>query len=430
MTCINQMKQNHSGLMAKEKFTSFREVPNTGVIYVMSEAQKRGFAYGNQDWCNLGQGAPETACIDAQPKRLESIAIDEHSSEYSNVAGHWELREAVANLYNTRFRRGMKSQYSAENVAISSGGRQGLTRIAASMGNINLGHFLPDYTAYEELLDLFRSFVPIPIVLDPNEGFLLTADRVGDEIVGKGLGAIILSNPANPTGRNVRGETLQQICYYGHKYQCALIFDEFYSHYQLGREDFSLSSAAMYIEEIEKTPVLVVDGLTKNWRYPGLRISWTLGPKEIIQKISSSGSFLDGGAPHPVQKAIVPLLDVEHANQEARSIQAAFNYKRDFMIKRLNEMGISMPYAPEGGFYFFPSLVKLPESINNGRKLFEKLLEQKVISVPGSFFDVDPGHRREHIPSRLEHYIRLSFGPPMRELELGLQRLQSVIDQA
>ena len=32
----------------------------------------------------------------------------------------------------------------------------------AALGPINLGHFLPDYTAYEELLDLFRLFNPIP----------------------------------------------------------------------------------------------------------------------------------------------------------------------------------------------------------------------------------------------------------------------------
>ena len=29
---------------------------------------------------------------------------------------------------------------------------------------MNLGHFLPDYTAYEELLDIFKAFTAIPIL--------------------------------------------------------------------------------------------------------------------------------------------------------------------------------------------------------------------------------------------------------------------------
>jgi hypothetical protein len=40
-------------------------------------------------------------------------------------------------------------------------------RACAAIAPIHLGHFLPDYTAYEELLDVFRRFLPIPILLDP-----------------------------------------------------------------------------------------------------------------------------------------------------------------------------------------------------------------------------------------------------------------------
>ena len=45
-----------------------------------------------------------------------------------------------------------------------------MTRTAAALGSINLGHFLPDYTAYEELLEIFRGFAPIPILLERERG--------------------------------------------------------------------------------------------------------------------------------------------------------------------------------------------------------------------------------------------------------------------
>jgi aspartate/methionine/tyrosine aminotransferase len=94
---------------------------------------------------------------------VQEVSVRVDDQEYAPVPGLWELREAVASLYNRLFRRGMPSQYSAENVSICGGGRASLTRAAASLGHVNLGHFLPDYTAYEELLDVFKAFTAIPI---------------------------------------------------------------------------------------------------------------------------------------------------------------------------------------------------------------------------------------------------------------------------
>lgn len=46
------------------------------------------------------------------------------------------LREAVANLYNTSYRQGKASQYTYENVCIVPGGRAGLSRVAAVIGDV------------------------------------------------------------------------------------------------------------------------------------------------------------------------------------------------------------------------------------------------------------------------------------------------------
>ncbi|MFL5415081.1 MAG: pyridoxal phosphate-dependent aminotransferase, partial [Myxococcales bacterium] len=145
---------------------AFRTVPRTGVIYVTAEAYKRGFRSRDPTWVNLGQGQPETGELPGAPPRVLKVPVDLADQDYAPVAGIWELRESVAALYNRLYRRGMPSQYTAENVSISGGGRAALTRAAASLGHINLGHFLPDYTAYEELLDIFRAFTAIPILLE------------------------------------------------------------------------------------------------------------------------------------------------------------------------------------------------------------------------------------------------------------------------
>lgn len=411
----------------------FRPVPRTGVIFVMAEAANAGFHYGHPHWANLGQGAPETGPLDGAPERVERFTLEEATHEYTSVGGLPALREAVAALYNARYRRGMPTQYTAENVAISGGGRVALTRVAAAVGNAHLGHLLPDYTAYEELLDIFRAFVPIPIVLDRSEGFTLPVDRLRKEILGKGLGALLLSNPCNPTGAAIRGGALRAWVDVCRKLECSLIIDEFYSHYLYGdvaRADGPSLSAARYVEDVNRDPVLLIDGLSKNWRYPGWRLSWTVGPRQIIERVTSAGSFLDGGASHPVQRAALPLINQDVADREAAAIQATFGRKRELVLERVRGMGMTLAAPPSGSFYAFVCLDDLPEPLRDGMTFFRAALEQRVIVVPGAFFDVNPGQRRGHLPSRLKSFVRLSFGPSIDSVTLGLDRLDALIRSA
>jgi aspartate/methionine/tyrosine aminotransferase len=403
----------------------FRAVPFTGVIYVMAEAARRGYRYGHPDWCNLGQGQPETGPLPGGPPRVEHVAIDVDDQEYAPVPGIWELREAVAALYNSLYRRGMKSQYKADNVCICGGGRSSLTRAVAALGEVNLGHFLPDYTAYEELLDIFKLFTSIPIPLDPASGYRFSADDLRREILGKGLSAVLLSNPNNPTGRTVQGEELQRWVATARDLQCTLLLDEFYSHYVwTGPEDqWSMVSAAQHVEDVNRDPVVLFDGLTKNWRYPGWRCTWVVGPKQVIEAVASTGSFLDGGGSKPLQRAALPLLEPALVLQETAAIQKAFRRKRKLMLKGLRAAGIKVDAGPEATFYCWGDLSGLPEPLSDGMQFLKAALEEKVICVPGEFFDVNPGKRRAGRPSRFRQYARFSFGPDEETVKTGVERI-------
>lgn len=92
------------------------------------------------------------------------------------------LREAVANLYNHTYRQGKNSQYTYENVCIVPGGRAGLSRVAAVVGDVFCvcisarfpiqsstdhdpqSYQIPDYTAYDQVLSAFKRLVPVPTV--------------------------------------------------------------------------------------------------------------------------------------------------------------------------------------------------------------------------------------------------------------------------
>src|ERR1700730_10351819 len=101
-----------------EEHSAFRTVPRTGVIYVTTEAQRYGFSPHDPEWCNLGQGQPETGDLPGAPRRVRRLEIALDDQEYAPVPGVWQLRDAVASLYNGLYRRGKRSQYTAENVCV------------------------------------------------------------------------------------------------------------------------------------------------------------------------------------------------------------------------------------------------------------------------------------------------------------------------
>lgn len=413
-----------------DTLSAWRKVPRTGVIYVTTEAQAAGYSRHDAAWANLGQGQPESGALPGAPPRVTGVEIDPGDHEYAPIPGVWALREAVASLYNRLYRRGLPSQYSAENVSISGGGRAALTRAVASLGNVNLGHFLPDYTAYEELLDIFRLVTPIPILLSREHGYEFSAGDLRREVLGRGLGAILLSNPSNPMGKVVAGDALAAWVAAGRELGCTLLLDEFYSQFiwqpATGEPGPSVS-AARFVEDVDRDPVVILDGLTKNWRYPGWRVTWTVGPKRVIEAVASAGSFLDGGGSKPLQRAAVPLLDPAAVVAEGDALRRAFRPKRDLVLSRAARIGMKVDRVPEGTFYAFVSLRDLPPPLADGMRFFRAALARKVVTVPGVFFDVNPGRRRSQHLSRFRQHVRLSFGPPAAEVERGMGQLEALV---
>lgn len=412
-----------------DSLSAFRKVPRTGVIYVSEEARKRGFHFDAEGWCNLGQGQPETGPLAGAPPRVESIPVSQMDLDYAPVPGIPELREAVADLYNRQFRRGRGSLYSAENVAICGGGRVAIMRACAAIGSVHLGHFLPDYTAYEEALDVFGRFQPIPLFLDPASGYQYSIEELRRAILGLGLSAILMSNPCNPTGRLIHGDDLAAWVETSRELSTALLIDEFYSHY-VWADARDIVSAAEYVDDVNRDPIVIFDGLTKNWRYPGFRVSWIVGPKSVIEAASSAGSFLDGGGAAPLQRLAIDIIDQDATRREARAIRPVFERKRKKLIEGLKSIGVKFSLEPEGTFYGWGDLSELPPSLRDSDAFFRAALDRKVICVPGHFFDVNPGKKRSARPSQFRNHVRFSFGPSEAVIDDALARLREMVLEA
>lgn len=411
--------------------TAFRQLPFMGVIHVNNQAMKAGWKMGDPNWSNLGQGQPEVGEMDGAPPRYSALNIEPGDHAYGPVEGIPEYRQAVADHYNRLFRRGKASHYTIENVCIAPGGRAALTRIGATLDTIRLGYFTPDYTAYEDLLTTFPRIDPVHIELPAATGFRITPQSLDARIAKDSLGGLLISNPCNPTGVAISGDELKAWTDIARRRGTTLIFDEFYSHFifEKGVPGTGPVSAASYVEDVNSDPIVLVDGLTKCFRYPGWRSGWVVGPKHVVQAMTAGGSFLDGGPSRPIQRAGIDVLKQARADQETNAVRAVFAAKQQLTLSMLREAGVRFPCMPQGTFYAFGDVSGLPAPLNTGEGFMREGFKNRVLTVPGEYFDVNPGKRRSG-PSPLSTFVRFSFGPPRDNLEAGLSRLVAMIAAA
>ncbi len=411
---------------------AFKQIPDMGVIWVMDEAIKLGFYNGNPDWANLGQGQPEIGEMKGAPPRVKTMDIAIADNAYGPLNGTQQLREAIAAHYNRLYRKNKASQYKAENVSIAMGGRLVLTHVCNMLGNIRLGYKVPEYPAYADILNNHKGRIEaIHIPTTAENNFSIPGEAFKQVVVQNELDAFLFSNPCNPTGDVIEGDELLQFVTTANENDCTLIIDEMYSHYIFdGREPAAAPvSAAAYIDDVNVDSVLIIDGLTKSFRYPGWRLAWTLGPADLIDNLNRVASAIDGGPSQPMQRAALQVMAPETADQETTALRAVFSRKRNLMADSLNACGITSTAGVRGTFYIWGDISQLPPPLNDSEHFFTEALKVKVMTIPGHLFDIHPGHMREKSVA-FNNYVRFSFGPEEGNMLSGLERLTTMIKTA
>jgi aspartate/methionine/tyrosine aminotransferase len=135
---------------------------------------------------------------------------------------------------------------------------------------------------------------------------------------------------------------------------------------------------------------------------------------------------MDGGANHPLQEASLSLFNFDDDFDSRKALRKEFQLKLNFMISSLKKLGFDLETEPESALYLWVNLDNLPDEINTGRKFFEKALQEKLIVIPGEFFDLN-FDRQKSKKVKFENYIRLSYGPTMAELERGIEKIATLL---
>ena len=360
------------------------------------------------DIISFAQGEPDFDTPE-NIKKAAIAAIKAGFTKYTDVPGIPELRKAVAE----KFKRENAIDYELDQIIISNGGKQALYEVFRTICEEGDQVLIPApcYVSYAEQIKLTGA-TPIFFKTKEENNFRPTFEEVKANLTPR-VKAFIINSPNNPTGSMFEKEQLKKIARLLVQRGVYMITDEVYEHLVYdGMNHVSVAS----LGEKEKEMSITVNSLSKTYAMTGWRVGYAAGPKEIIKAMNNLQGHATGNINSIAQKAAIEALN--GTQEPVRNMVKEYEKRREYMVKRLNEIeGITCQY-PNGAFYTFPNVTSLYGKKYNGNiigndvdvaKFF--LEKAHVAVVPGVAFNYSG-------------YIRFVFAKSMEEIKEGLDRIE------
>ena len=390
---------------------SLKKIKPSPTLAVTQKAKELKAA--GKDVIGLGAGEPD---FDT-PENIKQAAIDainRGETKYTAVDGTPKLKKAIIE----KFRRENKLNYDLNQISVGTGGKQIIYN--AMMATVNQGDEViipaPYWVSYPDIV-LLAGGNPIIIKCSENENFKITPEKLKDSITAK-TKWLILNSPSNPTGSCYSEKEIKSLAkVLIENKQVHILSDDIYEHIIYG--NFNFFTIAQIKELKDRT--LTMNGVSKSYAMTGWRIGYGAGPTEIIKAMAKIQSQSTTNPSSISQAAAVEALNGTQNFIIERS--KAFQERRDFVVKSLNEIKGLNCLNPDGAFYVFPNCSKLLNKKDKKGKLLktdsdfvESLLENNGVAVvQGSAFG-------------LEGYFRISYATSMQNLKNALKKISEFCD--
>ena len=349
------------------------------------------------------------------PKNIIEAAIkamDDGYTKDTKTSGIVELRKAICK----KLHQENNLNYSEEQIVVSTGAKQCLANTFLAILNKGDEVILqnPCWVSYTELIKLADG-VPVIVNCDENDGYKLSAKNIEKAVTSK-TKAILLNSPHNPTGIVYNKNELEEIAQIAKKYNLIIISDEIYEKLIYDGEEH-VSIASLSEDAYERT--IVINGLSKTYAMTGWRVGYTASSAKLAKIMSSVQSHMTSNVCSISQYAALEALT--GPQDSINMMKNAFEERRNFMMKKLEEIDEVSFIKPQGAFYIMVNITYFIGKSINGVKInnsieFAKMLleEEKVAVIPGAAFG-------------LENFIRLSYATSMEVIEEGLDKIKSFL---
>ncbi len=323
-------------------------------------------------------------------------AIREGETHYTHSLGLVPLREAICEHYAEKY----KVEVSPDQVLVTSGTSPAMLLLFSALLERGAEVILPNpyYPCYPNIISYVEGR-PVLIDTEEEEGFQYLPAAIKKRITTRTRG-IIVNSPSNPTGIVMGKKRMEEIV----SLSPPVISDEIYHGLVYKGEEHTM------LEFTDRC--FILNGFSKLYAMTGWRLGYLIAPPEFIRPMQVMQQNLFISPNSFVQWAGIAAL--RDAHKEVAEMKEIYNRRREFMLTRLQELGMGVAVEPTGAFYILANARKY--SADSYKLAFDILEKAGVGVTPG----IDFG-------SQAEGFLRFSYANSLEKIEEGMERLRKYL---
>lgn len=356
--------------------------------------------------------------LSTPPNIIEAAhrAMRDGKNGYTPNAGIPELREALANSFNTT----RKTSYGLENVAVQPGGKPVISKFLLALMNPGDEVLYPNpgFPIYESQIQ-FHGGVAVPYSIIPGkDNFTFDLDALEGSITER-TRLLIINDLHNPTSAELSAEGRRRIAGIAVKHDLLVLLDEAYFDVR-----YEGASTSIINEPGMAERSVILHTFSKRYAMTGWRVGAALGPVDIIDVIAKLNVNDESCTSHSNQYAAIEALQGDQTGAE--EILKLLQTRRDKAVELLCSIeGVSC-YSPNATFYLYPDITEAMANKGFGdyQEFLDAVLAETGVSCcsRAHFGAVLPGEERKH--------VRLAYsGIDAGSIEEGLVRLKSFLEK-
>lgn len=393
--------------------TRIASIAESATLAVDAKAKAKRAA--GEDVVGFGAGEPDFPTPAPIVAAAVAACSDPRNHRYTPAGGLPELKAAIA----AKTRRDSGWEITPGQVLVTNGGKQAVYEAFATLLDPGDEVLLPApyWTTYPEAITLAGG-VPVQVVTTEEQGYRVSVEQLEAARTAR-TKVLLWCSPSNPTGAVASPAEVAAIGRWALEHGIWVVADEIYEHLVYGQAQHV--SMPVVVPELTDTCV-VVNGVAKTYAMTGWRVGWLLGPTDVVAAATNLQSHATSNVANVSQMAALEALTGDLS--AVAQMRAAFDRRRQLIVRLLCEIGgVDCP-TPEGAFYAYPCVKALLGSTIRGRRpqtsaeLAELVLDEVGVAVvPGEAFGT-PG------------YFRLSYALADADIEKGIGRLAQLLSEA
>lgn len=360
---------------------------------------------GREGIISLGVGEPDFVT----PWHIREAAIyslEKGQTSYTSNLGLPSLRKSISRYVENFF--GLEYDHAGE-VLVTVGVSEAIDLALRALLNPGeeVVYHEPCYVSYSPSIVMAYGDA-VAVETNKEDGFSLKPEALAAAITPK-TRVVMLNFPTNPTGATASREDLEGIAKICVEHDLMVLSDEIYCELRYDDEDPHVSIATLPGMR-ERT--ILLHGFSKAFAMTGFRLGYACAPQPIIEAMMKIHQYSMLCAPITSQVAAIEAL--ENGEVAMLKMRDSYRQRRDFVVKRLNEMGLDC-HTPGGAFYVFPDIRKTGlTSQEFGLGLLEA---EGVAAVPGTAFG-----------SSGEGFLRCCYATAFDDLKLAMDKMAAYVD--